>query len=382
MSTQSDTNIHLIVAIPTLIGSLLSFLANFTALLLHILYPPQRHFRHALIVNLFIADLINSLNNTVSGFYFLARGYNSIHATPDAKCIANAWIGQLSVQAVDFNILIISIVVLLTVFNSHRSFAHSTLSTVLVCAAAWVPGLITSNIALGLDAYGYVSGNWCWIKADRLGLRYALTHGWRIIIFVATILIYTCIYIHLKRTFGKLRMSNNFSSSLQSQDRQSRVDLDRGSDTQEILVASTFVISHELKDQSHVVRHSRVMPDGSSSDQEPWNGPGQNHHQTRFEVSAANSNLAAAPRSYMAAPPNLRKMLLMNGYPIAYIILWLPGIANRLAESLGSTPRWLTILQCSTQFIGLVNALTYGLNEQMRQRISKNWQDKRGFSRA
>lgn len=43
------------VAIPTFTGSLLSFLATSTALLLHTVTPPKRHFRHALILNLLLA---------------------------------------------------------------------------------------------------------------------------------------------------------------------------------------------------------------------------------------------------------------------------------------------------------------------------------------
>ena len=58
-----------------------------------------------------------------------------------------------------------------------------------------------------LHAYGPVSGNWCWIRADEPKLRYALTHGWRIAIFVATIGIYTYIYLHLKRVFDRFTLS-------------------------------------------------------------------------------------------------------------------------------------------------------------------------------
>lgn len=43
------------VAIPTFIGSLLSFLATSTAIVFHIMFPPSRHFRHALIINLLVA---------------------------------------------------------------------------------------------------------------------------------------------------------------------------------------------------------------------------------------------------------------------------------------------------------------------------------------
>ena len=90
-------------------------------------------------------DLINSLNNTVSGCALLARGYQiSPETDPSAKCIANAWIGQFSVQATDFNVLIISIIVCYSVFSRRQAIAPSTRATVLVCAAAWIPGLITS----------------------------------------------------------------------------------------------------------------------------------------------------------------------------------------------------------------------------------------------
>ena len=64
---------------------------------------------------------------------------------------------------------------------------------------------------------------------------------------------------------------------------------------------------------------------------------------------------------------------MLNGYPIAYIILWIPGIANRFVESKDASPLWLRALQCSTQYIGLANALTYGFNEQMRQKAWERW---------
>lgn len=57
-------------------------------------------------------------------------------------------------------------------------------------------------------------------------------------------------------------------------------------------------------------------------------------------------------------------------------MLWIPGIANRLAESLGGSPRWLQALQATTQFIGMANSLTYGISEQMRRNARKRWKDK------
>lgn len=65
----------------------------------------------------------------------------------------------------------------------------------------------------------------------------------------------------------------------------------------------------------------------------------------------------------------VRKMLLLNGYPILYVILWIPGMATRIWEAFGVAPLWLRGMQASTQLVGLANALTYAYNEQLVQRI-------------
>lgn len=65
----------------------------------------------------------------------------------------------------------------------------------------------------------------------------------------------------------------------------------------------------------------------------------------------------------------VRKMLLLNGYPILYVVLWMPGMATRIWESFGVAPLWLRGMQASTQLVGLANALTYAYNEQLLQRV-------------
>lgn len=65
-------------------------------------------------------------------------------------------------------------------------------------------------------------------------------------------------------------------------------------------------------------------------------------------------------------------MLLLNGYPIAYVILWMPGILNRIMEAAGHPSEVLGILQASTQFIGLANAITYGVNEHLRRSVRED----------
>ncbi|CAH0020295.1 unnamed protein product [Clonostachys rhizophaga] len=358
---MAETKIDYVIAIPTFIGSLLSFLASAVAIILQIARPPRRHFRHALIVNLLISDCINSLENTISGAIFLYLGYTLSDTTPpSAACIASGYINQLSVQTIDFNILIISIIVLVSIVKSDLIARISTTNQILVCVAAWVPALITSHVALGLNAYGYVSGNWCWIKASRVDLRYGLTHGWRLFIFFATIIIYSYIYIRLQQTFKSLRTFGGTTNTQPSRD----VGGNLGSDTEHILVSHDITVTHELQDTSQSRFHG-LHNNSSQGIKSPTDNS--------FEVSRPTLESVSGPHyaSHMPAPPNVKKMLLMNGYPLAYIILWIPGIANRLAESTGQSPRWLKALQASTQYVGLVNSLTYGISEQMRQEVWK-----------
>lgn len=47
--------LSLVVAVPTFICSLLSLMASCVFALFYILYPPERHFRQALVVNLLLA---------------------------------------------------------------------------------------------------------------------------------------------------------------------------------------------------------------------------------------------------------------------------------------------------------------------------------------
>lgn len=43
-------------------------------------------------------------------------------------------------------------------------------------------------------------------------------------------------------------------------------------------------------------------------------------------------------------------MLLLNGYPLLYILLWLPGMGNRIHEAAtGWSPGWLIAWQGASQ---------------------------------
>ena len=141
------------ITVPTLVGSCLSFTASSAVIISYILFPPQRHFRHALILNLLVAgndrfislhvpaadipiDFINSFNNTISGFLSLANRHKAQPLSPGKSCVANGWINQFSIQAVDFNILIISIVVLLCIRQQKFAAQPSMGKTILLCVTA------------------------------------------------------------------------------------------------------------------------------------------------------------------------------------------------------------------------------------------------------
>lgn len=232
-----------------------------------------------------------------------------------------------------------------------------------------------------------MSGNWCWIQTQHLGLRYGLTHAWRIAIFLATVAIYTYIYIKLRRLFSFVKYglssstTKGYTTNAQSRNRENAEQ----SDTQRIWVTTTVEASYELElqriskgDQSQS-EGEETSPGGkvqwSASAMPEPEPPTTEDHGTNNTQNVSTGN---GPNHRVPKSPNLRRMLLLNGYPIAYIILWLPGMANRLAESVGTSPKWLTALQASTQFIGLVNALTYGLTEQM-QRAVRMWMKRRSF---
>lgn len=204
------------------------------------------------------------------------------------------------------------------------------------------------NVGLVLGVYGPVSGNWCWIQPKFLSLRYALAYCWRITIFVATIVIYTVIYIRLRRIFSRLWSNNSLISPTgELTSNQGNIVPVSDSPRSVVLVERTVSVSRELRDMTY---QSATANDDTAT------RVGHGHSQVQ---------------SHVPAQPNLKRMLLLNGYPIAYIILWIPGIVNRIIESDGTSPQWLRALQSTTQFIGFFNALTYGANEQLRRHVSR-----------
>ncbi|KAK1996706.1 hypothetical protein LX36DRAFT_610196 [Colletotrichum falcatum] len=189
------------VAAVTLTGSILSFLATSGVLISFVFYhDQQRSFRHALVLNLTLAEFINSLDNTISGIIYI----RDKELRPGTACVLNGTVGQLSVQASDFSILAIAVVTFLTITRKTYMPDSSTVRKIVICLSIWIVPIATSITASVMGTIQPVSGNWCWITQERTDLRYALTHGWRFGIIFTVIIIYMYVWWFLGRHFRSI----------------------------------------------------------------------------------------------------------------------------------------------------------------------------------
>ncbi|POS74316.1 hypothetical protein DHEL01_v207291 [Diaporthe helianthi] len=464
-----------LVARFTLAGSLTSCIATLLVLLSYFTFQDQQYsFRHALILNLAAAEFINTLNNSISGFIYVST--KKLNAGP--ACTANGFVGQLTVQAVDFTIFAIVLVTLLTITRKTYLPDVSIWAKTLICASTWIVPIITSVVAVSLNAITPVSGNWCWITPKRADLRYSLTHGWRIGIIFLTVVLYAYIWwfvhCHFKALFGSrgdARLGYNpFTGAVHTESALlTKERLEESQGTTLIGEADTRPLS-DIGDTPKALRDSRdddmsmsefSLPIQGAEDvvgaweqdfvsnltpPAPTVGHGEGlRNYSRLLAAAEGDKPANCPRvrhsvdvrvsiakgSYSWLPPGIppgdppgssslitphtetkissthcsrtappqhqghasvsahdaghpsraqkvekeiRRMLLLasNAYPTLYVLLWIPGIVNRLMEATGQTPsnpRAVAALQSTSQFVGFANALTFGLNATMRRRL-------------
>jgi hypothetical protein len=215
---------------------------------------------------------------------------------------------------------------------------------------------MSANIALGLHAYGPTSGNWCWITPQHVALRYALTHGWRIAIFLTTICIYTYVYFRLTRTYGNI---------------WARTPTPRATEEESQLCPTPTLSGNTTATNKPETRTASIKIElGYISTHK------QDHAATITTVETDDSRIRSNREK------ELRRFLLLNGYPILWILLWMPGMANRASELAGRSPTWLQALQATTQLVGLANVLTYAVTEKFVERLRRRFGRRSGFSRA
>lgn len=296
------------------------------------------------------AEFINSWNNTLSGFTVVST---QNYLTAGFTCDLNGWVGQVSVQAADFSVLAIAVVTFLTITFNARVLNLTVDKQRLVCAAVWVIPLATASIAAAMNKIEPVTGNWCWISREPLYLRYVLGHGWRFAIFCAVIGLYLGIFLHVRR---RLAQRNNTPTL----DRSYSFGMytDSASDT------NVSMVHNELIRGKHgmpTMPREAVTRSSSDRNRETGLDAAQEAKQN------AQQRLGVKPRIRVVQSSTLdhdtKHWLLLSLFPLAYILVWIPGLANRFAELVGYQADWLIALQATTQLTGLVNALVYGFRE-------------------
>ncbi|PBP27641.1 hypothetical protein BUE80_DR001420 [Diplocarpon rosae] len=314
--------------------------------------PQKRHIRHALIINLTVADCINALNNSSSGMSVLL---GNEPLSPSTACTVNGFVGQLSIQAVDFSILTITFVTMwiVTSSRSRRDWSHAWI--VAFVAATWTVPLITSSIALGMGVYVPASSNWCWIKPTPIYLRYVLTHGWRFVIIVAVIAM--CIYIQIYiRRHSRLMSSMVRPSEVQgwqqaSGQKETQKDLE--------LCQMSTLTSATTKYCAFPIQQSNFSTDQVPQSKGVFTKQRGDKQEELMIQSAAKKDQQLS----------IQRAMLLHAYPILYIVLWIPGISMRIVDATGGKSEVLKYMQSSTQFIGVANALTFGWNEKIGQQL-------------
>ncbi|RSL42859.1 hypothetical protein CEP54_015331 [Fusarium duplospermum] len=366
----------------TLAGSALSCLATTFVLVSFVIYRRHlRSFRHVLVLNLVVAEFINTLNNSISGIIFLKTG----ELQPGTPCVVNGMIGQFSVQAADFSILAIALITLLTVTRFVYMPGVSTKGWILTCLSVWTIPLITSLTPTFLGEMVPVGGNWCWISAGRSDLRYGMGHGWRFLVIFATIAIYIYIWAYLRRHLGskpvgqpsssyetpstgttgsfwskcgrkggfqvmkdeevELRTFGDGSNTTNSQ-REMHDDKIRRSNKEELAdldleieeesgSSSTRPRRRSTRHMSSATRKELGLPIPETAHVRYDNAsPVERHGQG----ATLQTNASEFPirRDTHEVELEIKRMMLLNAYPFMYVLLWTPGLINRLIEASGN----------------------------------------------
>ncbi|KAI3582705.1 Alpha/Beta hydrolase protein [Fusarium oxysporum f. sp. albedinis] len=334
--------------------------------------------------NISFLEFINTLNNSISGSIFLKTG----QLQAGIPCVVNGFIGQLSVSAADFSVLAISVTTLLTVKRMLYIPTTSRTKKALICAAVWTMPLITSIIPTAAGEMKPVGGNWCWISATRPDLRYGMTHGWRFFVIFTTIIIYIYIWIYLRRHLGSkpkqprqpLTFSTHNTNTLFSKGskgagfqvmQEDEVELDTfktrygNTDTP---ISPIFERGNKIDEIEDMERKAETAYTGLANT-EPTEALPIPQHQ--INILQTNASEFPQRRATHDVEVEIKRMMLLNGYPVMYVLLWIPGLTNRLLEAIQTPVSDTTIaaLNTSTQFIGFANAVTYGFNHHLRDRL-------------
>lgn len=340
-------------------ASLLSCFSTLFIIVFYVIFRKDIHNkRHPYILNLIVADFINSLNNTVSGFYVVVN--SAIPA--GVGCSVNGLVGQVSILAVDYSVLIIALItyIALTKPQSFDRFqaAWKGYCQFVLLAIPWIAGGVTGVIGYIFPGYSAPPGvNWCWLPPEPIYWRYALTHGHRITIMLSIAVLYVRLLFVLRAHSKALQLEATLP--------QIAGTAYHGSTPTVAFFDPTRLPRAESREKSPVYLNSAAQAVS------PFGNP-----QTKFTLKHAHVNSPVSAKgdspksidSFTKAKKLKKAMLRFMLFPTAYIIIWGPGMIQRALEAANIKDYWLTLsFLVLSQLLGFADALLYGWNENFSQ---------------
>ncbi|KAF8334377.1 G protein-coupled glucose receptor regulating Gpa2-domain-containing protein [Amanita rubescens] len=370
--TQAS-KVEIAIAAVTACASLMSLVGSALILVCYAILPFDRHFRHVLILNLATSDFLHSLNNVVPDLHIVSHK-KDLARSP--ACVFNGFATQVTVQATDCAVLAITIT---TVYAITKRATISSMSggrwewrwIVLLTCSIWILPIFTGFLGLAMEWYSPVSGSWCWLEAKPVYLRYVLMHGWRFLFIFIEIGLFIYLDIHLRRHYRMV------SESISSRNMASRIAFDEPRRESAMRPPVGGFSMHVLNAGEKLGgAHDRYA--ASPSEASNVGLIEQNKSRRVFHWFSRISGLRGTSQTASSFSSDtqhqaVQRALLLNAYPLAYIILWIPALANRLIEATGSSSIPMQFLQVTAQLIGLANALTYGWNEKVAELLKEKF---------
>ncbi|KAI8813181.1 hypothetical protein BJ742DRAFT_849958 [Cladochytrium replicatum] len=328
-----------------------------TLIVRHAVVRPQMIARELLVTSMLVSGLINSVNSVSSGFVVITTG--KMPPRGSAQCTTSGFVRQWSLQSLDFTLLAITLTTSSVLMQKTNVGIMDVISKYIwvILGCCWGVSLGTATAAHFVIGYA-PSGAWCWIAGTPLPLatyaRYGLTHGPRIAIFVTMIICYCMLFFVL---FGR---RNQLLKALQ-----------KGNSTGE---ASSESNSNHATGASQAGSHTnrgRRFSGTINSVTSTMLGQGG---KSLFGGSSKGTNRASTTNNTSGAKKDdrlFRSMVLLALYPVTYIVLWAPGIVNRLYESLGIVNNDLVLLQSFSLLQPAANCTVWLMTQFLRKRRAK-----------
>ncbi|KAJ3139789.1 hypothetical protein HK101_003591 [Irineochytrium annulatum] len=273
--------------------------------------------------------------------------------TGSTYCNVSGWLVQWSVQQSDCTTFALAVVTFLIATSSRdidtlvRMLKSLERSSLYIVAILILLPAVTATIGYALVGMAN-TGSWCWFSPPSLNpngnyVRYGLTHGPRMVMILGIIGMYSWLFVQFRRRIEEGEME--------------QAEMEWGEEEERNVGAP---------------RAPLKMEDGAAAgfgNDGPVNGASMNSWGSGAGATRASEDERREVRK--ASQASKRAILKLLIYPSVYTLLWIPGIANRLAEATNAPPETLAVtnfLQFTTQLVGAANAVIYGFSTFCQRR--------------